>query len=92
MDLRSLLLPKPAPFIARVAVLVGCLPIVGWIFGSHWLFDLFNHFQVQYAVFLTISVAVLLALKSFRLAALAGVFLLVPLPRQQRCGSSPSTC
>ena len=85
MKWRSSFLPKPGPFIARVAVLVGCLPILGWLFGGHWFFDLFNHFQVQYAVFLTIAVAVLLAVKSFRLAALAGVFLLVPLTRLAPC-------
>ncbi|HEY1120844.1 MAG TPA: endonuclease/exonuclease/phosphatase family protein [Haloferula sp.] len=85
MKWRSFLLPKPAPFIARVAVLVGCLPIVGWLGGSYWLVDLFNHFQVQYAVFLTIAVVALLALKSFRLAALAGAFLIVPLTRLAPC-------
>jgi hypothetical protein len=96
MNWRPFLLPKPARFIARVAALVGCLPILGWLGGGYWLLDLFNHFQVQYAVFLTIAVAVLLAMKSFRLAALAGVFLLVPLIRLAPCfigtsGGTPAT-
>jgi endonuclease/exonuclease/phosphatase (EEP) superfamily protein YafD len=94
MKWRSSFLPKPAPFIARVAVLVGCLPILGWLYASHWFFDLFNHFQVQYAVFLTMAAAALLALKSFRLAALAGAFLIVPLARLAPCfigGSSGTT-
>ncbi|RYD62723.1 MAG: hypothetical protein EOP83_13880 [Verrucomicrobiaceae bacterium] len=93
MNWRSSLLPKPAPFITRVAVLVGCLPILGWLGGSYWLFDLINHFQVQYAVFLTIAAMVLLALKSFRLAALASVFLILPLARLAPCfvGGTSST-
>ena len=85
MKCRSFLLPKAAHFIARVAALVGCFPILGWLGASYWLLDLFNHFQVQYAVFLTIALAVLLAMKSFRLAALVGVFLLVPLIRLAPC-------
>lgn len=93
MNWRPFLLPKPARFIARVAVLVGCFPILGWLGGNYWLLDLFNHFQVQYAVFLTITLAALLAMKSFRLAALAGVFLLVPLARLTPCfiGGSSGT-
>jgi endonuclease/exonuclease/phosphatase (EEP) superfamily protein YafD len=76
---RTRLLPKPLPFIARLAALAGCFPILGLFGGMHWKLDLFNHFQVQYAVFIGIPVVVLLVAKSFRLAAFAAVFLIVPL-------------
>jgi endonuclease/exonuclease/phosphatase (EEP) superfamily protein YafD len=76
---RNRLLPKPLPFIARLAALAGCFPILGLFGGMHWKLDLFNHFQVQYAVFIAISVIVLLVSKSFRLAAVAAAFLIVPL-------------
>jgi endonuclease/exonuclease/phosphatase (EEP) superfamily protein YafD len=81
MKWRSHLFPKPKPFLARLAALAGCFPILGWLGGSHWKLDLFNHFQVQYAVFIAILVATLLISKSFRLAAFATVFLVVPLVR-----------
>jgi endonuclease/exonuclease/phosphatase (EEP) superfamily protein YafD len=81
MTPRSLLLPKPRPFIARLAALAGVFPIAGWLGGGHWLLDLFNHFQAQYAVFIALAVIVLLALKSFRLAAISAAFLIVPVVR-----------
>jgi len=81
MKWRSHLLPKPKPFIARIAALAGCFPILGLFGGMHWKLDLFNHFQVQYAAFIAIAVIVLLVLKSFRLAAFAAAFLIVPLGR-----------
>jgi endonuclease/exonuclease/phosphatase (EEP) superfamily protein YafD len=85
MNWRSFLLPKPAPFIARLAVLVGCFPILGWLGGGFWVLDLFNHFQVQYAVLLTAATAALAVMKSFRLAALSAAFLIVPLVRLAPC-------
>lgn len=81
MSLRSFLFPKPRPFITRIGVLAGLIPIVGWLGGSVWLLDLFNHFQLQYAGVLGILVVVLLCLKSWRPAALLAVFLAVPLLR-----------
>lgn len=77
----SHLLPRPRPFLARLAALAGCFPILGWIGGSHWKLDLFNHFQVQYAAFIALMVITLLVLRCFRLAAVAAVFLVVPLVR-----------
>ena len=81
MSLRSFFLPKPRPFIARIGVLIGLIPIIGWLGGSVWLLDLFNHFQLQYAGLLALLVIVLLCLKSWRLATLLAVFLAVPLAR-----------
>jgi endonuclease/exonuclease/phosphatase (EEP) superfamily protein YafD len=81
MKWRTRLLPKPLPFIARLAALAGCFPILGLFGGMHWKLDLFNHFQVQYAVFIGIAVVVLLVSQSFRLAAVAAVFLIVPVVR-----------
>lgn len=81
MSLRSFLLPKPRPFIARIAGLVTLMPIIGWIGGGVWLLDLFNHFQLQYAGVLALCVIALLVMKSWRLAALAAVFLAIPMVR-----------
>lgn len=81
MTWRTFLLPKPRPFIARLAVLAGLFPILGWLGGGFWLFDLFNHFQVQYAVVLLTAVVALLCLKSWQLAAFAAAFLIVPVAR-----------
>ena len=81
MSLRSFFLPKPRPFIARIGVLAGLVPIIGWLGGSVWLLDLFNHFQLQYAGVLALFVISLLCLKSWRLAALLALFLAVPLIR-----------
>lgn len=81
MSLRSFFLPKPRPLIARLGVLIGLIPIIGWLGGSVWLLDLFNHFQLQYAGILAFFVIVLLCLKSWRLAALVAIFLAVPVVR-----------
>jgi len=82
MSLRAFLLPKPRSFIARVAGLAVLLPIIGWIGGGRvWLLDLFNHFQLQYAGVLALCVIALLIMKARRLAALAAVFLAVPVVR-----------
>ncbi|MCW1886781.1 endonuclease/exonuclease/phosphatase family protein [Luteolibacter flavescens] len=85
MKWRSRLLPKPLPFIARIAALAGIFPILGLFGGMHWKLDLFNHFQVHYAVFIGISVIVLLAFKSFRLAGFAAIFLVVPVFQLAPC-------
>ncbi|WP_035602234.1 endonuclease/exonuclease/phosphatase family protein [Haloferula sp. BvORR071] len=81
MTWRSVLMPKPKPFIARLAVIAGILPIVGWLGGSYWLLDLFNHFQWQYAGALAIAVICLGCWKAWRLALLTALFLAVPLVR-----------
>lgn len=88
MSLNSLL-PKLRTLIAVVAVLAGLLPVIGWIGGGFWFYDLFNHFQVQYVGFLAICVIVLLGLKAFRHAALAALFLTVPLIRVVPCYFPP---
>ena len=81
MTWRSFLLPKPRPFIVRLAVLAGMLPILGRLGGGFWLLDLCNHFQVRYAVLLALAVVALLCLKARRHAAVAALFLIVPLIR-----------
>jgi endonuclease/exonuclease/phosphatase (EEP) superfamily protein YafD len=64
-----------------MAVLTGLFPILG-LFASHWwALDLFNHLQWQYFIILVLLTTALLVLKSFRLAALAGVMMAVPLAR-----------
>ena len=77
----SLLLPKPGPFFLRLAVLIGIMPLIGWLGGSFWVLDLFNHFQIQYAVLIGICVIGLLWVKAFRLAGIAAVILLIPMAR-----------
>lgn len=84
MTLRSLL-PKPRTFVAGASVLVGLLPVIGWLGGGFWFFDLFNHFQFEYLGFLAICVILLLWMKAFRHAALAAMFLIVPLIRIVPC-------
>lgn len=81
MTWRKFLLPKPATLIARAAVLIGILSILG-LFADHWwLLDLFNHFQRQYFFTLLLLTLILLGLKSYRLAALAAVMMILPLAR-----------
>ena len=63
------------------ALAAGLLPVVGLLGGFFWFFDLFNHFQVQYAWFLLSCGLILLARKSHRGAALAGVLALLPVCR-----------
>ena len=72
---------RPAIFYTVLAVLAGALPVIGWLGGSFWFFDLFNHFQLQYAVFIAAMVLLLLCRKAWRLAALASLFLMVVLIR-----------
>lgn len=81
MSLRSFFFPKLRPFISRIGVLAGLVPIAGWLGGRVWLLDLFNHFQLQYAAVLALFVVVLLCLKAWRLALLSAVFVAVPLIR-----------
>ena len=64
-----------------LAVAAGLLPVFGLLGGAFWFFDLFNHFQVQYAWFLLLCGLVLLARKSYRAVVLAGVLMLVPVAR-----------
>ncbi len=91
MTWRGFLLPKPAPILARAAVLTSLFSILG-LFASHWwLLDLFNHFQWQYFFALVLLSVALLALKSFRLAALAGVMLILPLARITPTWRNPGT-
>ncbi len=81
MNWRSFFLPKPGPFILRLALLAGIFPILGWLGGGWWFFDLFNHFQRQYAAVLILCLATLLAMRHWKLALAAGLLLLVPLIR-----------
>lgn len=81
MKWRPFLLPKPRHLVAGIALLTGLPPIAGWIGGGFWPLDLCNHFQVQYAVVLSFTTAVLLGLKSVRLAILSAGLLAVPLAR-----------
>lgn len=91
MTWRSFLLPKPAPLLARAAVLTGLFLILG-LFSDHWwALDLFNHFQWQYFFTLLILTAILLGLKSLRLAALAAAMLILPLARIAPTWWNPSS-
>lgn len=70
-----------ATFYAVLAVLAGILPLAGWLGGGFWFLDLFNHFQWQYAGFIAAMVLLLLCRRAWRRAALASLFLIVPLVR-----------
>lgn len=67
--------------IVRLAVLAGIFPLVGWLGGSYWLLDLFNHFQLQYAAFIGFCLVILLYLKAWRLALVVAVVLMLPAVR-----------
>lgn len=67
--------------IIGLTALAGLLPILGWLGGGFWFFDLFNHFQFQYAVFFAMIVVTLLCLKSWRGAVFAALLLMLPLLR-----------
>jgi endonuclease/exonuclease/phosphatase (EEP) superfamily protein YafD len=67
--------------VVLLALAAGSAAILGFLGGSFWFFDLFNHFQVQYAWFLLSCGLILLARKSHRGAALAGVLALLPVCR-----------
>ena len=65
-----------------LAVVVGLLPVVGWLGGGwFWFLDLFNHFQYQFAWVLLLLVAALLVMKSRRMAVVAALLLLIPVGR-----------
>jgi len=64
-----------------LAVVVGLLPIIGWLGGGYWFLDLFNHFQYQYAWVLLLCVAALLLMKSWRMATVAALLWLIPVGR-----------
>jgi endonuclease/exonuclease/phosphatase (EEP) superfamily protein YafD len=91
MKWRDFLIPKPAPLLARAAILTGLFPILGLFASRWWLLDLFNHFQWQYFFTLILLGVVLLVLKSYRLAALAGVMLILPLARIAPTCRNPGT-
>lgn len=81
MTWRGFLLPKPAPLLFRAAVLTFLFSVFG-LFASHWwLLDLFNHFQLQYFFTHVLLILALLGLKSFRLVAVVGLMLVLPLAR-----------
>ena len=80
-NLLSLLLKKLPLLLLILTVGVGLLPVIGWLGGGFWFFDLFNHFQYQYVWFLILCGLVLALMKSFRGAAMVGLLLIVPLVR-----------
>lgn len=76
----SFILPTPRRVI-WITILAAAFPILGWIGGRFWLFDLFNHFQFQYAAFFLLCSIALLIMKSSRGAGLAALLLLMSLLR-----------
>lgn len=90
MNWRYLLLPKPRQLILRVSLMAALFPLVGWLGGGYWLFDLFNHFQYQYLAFLFCALVLLLAIKARREAAIVAMLLLLPLSRIVPCYFSPA--
>lgn len=81
MTWRSVFFPKPRQWVLRIAVVVVLFPVVGWIGGSYWIFDLFNHFQYQYLAFFSCCLVLLLAIKARGEAVTLAVLLLLPLSR-----------
>ena len=81
LNWKRLFLPRPARLLLRIAILAGALPIIGWIGGRYWLFDLLNHFQIQYVAALILCVTLFLILRSYRLAGIATIGLVVPILR-----------
>lgn len=90
MSYRNPLIHKASLLLAIAAVLTGLFPILGLFASRLWLLDLFNHFQWQYFFTLIILILALLVLKSFRLAALAGVMSILPLARIAPTWRNPS--
>jgi endonuclease/exonuclease/phosphatase (EEP) superfamily protein YafD len=91
MNWRQLLLPKPRQLILRMSLMAALFPLVGWIGGGYWLFDLFNHFQFQYLAFLFGALVILLAIKARREATIVAVLFLLPLSRILPCYFSPTS-
>lgn len=81
MTWRSVFFPKPRQWILRIAVVVALFPVVGWIGGQYWIFDLFNHVQFQYLGFFLCCLVLLLAMKAFREAVVVAGLLLLPVVR-----------
>ena len=81
MTWRSVFFPRPRQWILRIAVVAALFPLVGWIGGRYWLFDLFNHFQYQYLAFFSFCLILLLGMKALREAMIVAVLLMVPLSR-----------
>ncbi len=75
------LMSKLNVLVVILAIAAGLVGILGFVGGSFWFFDLFNHFQVQYAWFLLLCGLISLARKSYRAAALAGVLMVLPVAR-----------
>jgi endonuclease/exonuclease/phosphatase (EEP) superfamily protein YafD len=71
--------------IARLAVFAGVFPLLGWLGGSYWLLDLFNHFQHQYAAFIGFCLVILLCRKAWRPAIVVAVVFMLPLVRIGGC-------
>ena len=82
MNWRSPLFPKIRALAAVAAIFTGLLPIIGWSGGGiFWPLDLFNHFQLQYALALVVMAIVLIWIKSHRAAVATLVLLIIPLYR-----------
>lgn len=81
MTWRSVFPSKPRQWVLSLALVVALFPLVGWIGGGYWLFDLFNHFQYQYLAYFSVSLLLLLAMRACRGAAIVAVLLLLPLVR-----------
>lgn len=81
MTWRSLFLPQPRQLILRLALIAAVFPLIGWIFGGFWAFDLLNHFQWQYLAFFSFCLVLLLGIKARREAMIVAVLLMVPLSR-----------
>lgn len=82
VTLRNLLLPKPAAFLVRLAVIVALLPLAGWLGAARiWWLDLFNHPQLQYAALLSLFTVALLGMRKWKHAGIAALCLLVPVTR-----------
>lgn len=67
--------------VLSVAALAGLLSILGWLGGGFWFFDLFNHFQFQYAVFFALCFVILLCMGSWRGVLFTAMLLALPLVR-----------
>jgi endonuclease/exonuclease/phosphatase (EEP) superfamily protein YafD len=74
-------MPKLNVLVVILALAAGLLPILGLLGGAFWFFDLFNHFQLQYAWFLLLCGSILLARKELRAAAVVGLLLVLPVIR-----------
>lgn len=69
----------------RLAIFAGMFSLIGWLGGGYWLLDLFNHFQLQYAVFIGLCLLTLLCLRTWRPAMVVAVCLMLPAVRIGAC-------